>query len=106
MSEREMLLYLLLEENEEEEMVLQQINNERNAETHIIFKTRPEEGYFTVLINRHLLQDDKKFREFFRLNIAQFNYVLDLVKDNLKKDSTNRFPYPITPDQKLAVTLR
>ncbi|KAJ4427578.1 hypothetical protein ANN_25226 [Periplaneta americana] len=41
-----------------------------------------------------------------RLNIAQFNCVLDLIKDDLKKDSSIRYLYSITLDEKLAITLR
>ncbi|KAF5277575.1 hypothetical protein FQR65_LT15952 [Abscondita terminalis] len=90
---------------EDEEILLQL--RERNAETHPIFQTRTEEGCFEALINRHLLKDDEKFREYFRLNIAQFNYILVcLVKEDLKKDSSPRYPYPISPDEELALTLR
>lgn len=105
MSERDMLLYLLLEENEDEEILFHNIHGV-NADPHPMFQSRRDEGCFTTLINRHLLEDERKFREFFRLNIAQFNYILDLIKEDIRKDSSNRFPYPITPDEKLAVTLR
>lgn len=106
--ENNLLLHLLLEEIDEEEeiILLQQNTDERNADVHPIFQRRREEGYFNILINRHLLQDEKKFREFFRLNIGQFNYILDLIKEDIRKDSSSKYPYPITPDEKLAVTLR
>lgn len=106
MSKNDKLLLLLLEENEEEEILLQQLMSQRNAEVHSLFKTRLGEGYFTTLINRHLLEDDKKFREFFRLNIAQFNYILNLIKEDIQTNSSNKHPYPISPDEKLAITLR
>ena len=96
MGEHNLLWYLQLEAIEEEEILLQLC--EGNAAVHPIFKTRIEEGSFETLINRHLLKDDEKFREYFRLNVAQFNYVLDLVKDDIKDDSCPRYPYPITPD--------
>ena len=102
-----LLLYPLLEEIDEEEEILMQLNNhEKIAEVHPIFKRRSEEGYFNNLINQHLLKDEKKFREFFRLNIAQFNFILDVIKEDITKNSSNKYPYPITLDEKLAVTLR
>ncbi|KAJ8936944.1 hypothetical protein NQ314_012125 [Rhamnusium bicolor] len=98
------LLHVLLEEiDEEEEIILLQQNADKgNAEIHPILERTTEEVFFTILINRHLLKDDKKFREFFRLNIAQFNHILDLIKEDIRKDSSNKYPYPITPDEKLA----
>ena len=53
-----------------------------------------EEGVRRFLYNPHLLQDDRIFWQFFRLNIAQFNYILDLIKDSLKKGSSSRYLYP------------
>nr|CAD7196801.1 unnamed protein product [Timema douglasi] len=44
-------------------------------------------------------------RDFFRLMILQFNFILSLLKDDLKKISTNCALYPIAPDEKLELTL-
>ena len=41
-----------------------------------MFNKRKEEGYFNILINSYLTNDEDKFREFFRLNPAQFDFVL------------------------------
>lgn len=107
MSQSELLSYLFLEEIEEEELLLENlIEEQRNATEHPLFLSRPEEGFFSILINRHLIHDDKKFRDFFRLNVDQFNYILDLIKNDITTDSSNRHPYPITAAEKLAVTLR
>ncbi|KAJ8897832.1 hypothetical protein PR048_003185 [Dryococelus australis] len=67
-----------------------------------MYKQRADEGFFSTLVNRHLLKDDEKFR----LNVPQFNFALGLVKDDLKKNSTSHDPYPITSDEKLTLTLR
>ena len=91
MSERDLLLYLLLEENEEEEIILQQLN-ERKAEVHSIFRRRHEK----VSAQRLSMGTRYKiFRQFFRINSAQFNYILDLIKDGLKKGNSSRYMYPI-----------
>jgi hypothetical protein len=74
MSQRELLSYLLLEEIEEEEFLIEELLVEQgNANEHPSFTPRPEEGFFEILVNRHLIHDDKKFREFFRLiNLITF----------------------------------
>jgi len=70
--DRKVLLRFLLEEIEEEEDLLLGELNIRNADVHPMFKLRQQEGYFNILIRRHLSGDDVKFREFFRLNREQF----------------------------------
>jgi hypothetical protein len=86
MSQRELLSHLLLEEIEEEEFLIEEILvGQGNANEHPLFTSRPEEGFFEILVNRHLIHDDKKFREFFRLNIDQFNYILQLIEKNIRK---------------------
>lgn len=104
MSGNDVLLLLLLEEIEEEEILL--LNCKDNAEVHPIYKQRLEEGCYRILINRNLVTDDRKLREYFRLNIAQFNFILDLVRDDIKSDGSHGYQYPITPEEKLALTLR
>ncbi|KAL4104313.1 hypothetical protein QTP88_019614 [Uroleucon formosanum] len=61
---------------------------------------------FKKLIEGHLFNNEVKFREFFRVNREQFNFILSLVKDDLTKEPTMRVPVPISPDEKLAITLR
>ena len=55
-----------------------------------MFQKRKEEGFFSVLIEKHLLRDEKIFREFFRLSWEQFNYVLNLIEDDIKSNPCNR----------------
>jgi hypothetical protein len=87
------LINLLLEEIEEEiiieEVMTKSVNN--------LYLTRKEEGFFSVLIEKHLFRDEKKFRGFFRLSWKQFNYVLNLIKDDLKLNPYNRVKEPISP---------
>ncbi|KAJ8889813.1 hypothetical protein PR048_009317 [Dryococelus australis] len=53
---------------------------------------RNSEGVYNILIKRHLLHDDEKFRAFFRLNIQNFDFVLELVKEELTTEPCNRIP--------------
>lgn len=59
-----------------------------------------------MLINRHLLSNQVKFREYFRINYEQFNFLLSLVEEKLYVEPTNRVKNPILPAEKLAVTSR
>lgn len=96
---------VLLEEEEEDELELSILLSMREGIDEL-FKSRKKEGYFLLLIEKHLKMDDEKFRAFFRLNKDQFNFILDLVYVDLKKQSTNYVKTPIPPEEKLAVTLR
>ena len=52
------------------------------------------------------MNDQSLFRKFFRLNIAQFNFILSIIKDDISSQSCGRVKVPISPDEKLGVTLR
>jgi hypothetical protein len=102
------VLRLLMLEEEEDDEILHLILNENggNRSVHEMFKGRSEGGLNTILINRHLMKDERQFREFFRLNVLQFNHALKLVEDKIRGQSCNRVSHPITPAEKLSVTLR
>lgn len=91
-----------MEEEEEEELLLLLLR----SSSHDIFSSREEEGFQNMLIRRHLLQDENKFRSFFRINISQFNYILALIENDLIKQSCGRVRHPISPEEKLGLTLR
>jgi len=94
----------LLEEEEEDE-IMYCLNTYRKPISNV-FKTREKEGFFKVLINNHLRENKNKYREFFRLNYDQFHFILALIKDDITLPASNRIKNPISPDEKLAVTLR
>lgn len=106
MDEEDLMYLILLEEEEEEEQFLKEILFHKRCGMHKMFTKRREEGFFNVLINSHLKEDENKFREFFRLNPKQFDFVLSLIQDDIKKSGTNVVQYPITEEEKLALTLR
>ena len=71
-----------------------------------MFRMRNEEGFYNKLIAQHLLQDPTKFAEFFRISPNQFDFLVQLIKEDLSKQSTNVHLYPIKAEEKLAITLR
>lgn len=99
-----LIKYLLVEEMLDEEVLQSCV--EPRATKHPLFQARNEEGFFQSLITNHLREDDKKFSEFFRVSISQFDFILNLIKDDIQKLSCNGSQYPVTPDEKLAITLR
>ncbi|KAJ8883223.1 hypothetical protein PR048_015063 [Dryococelus australis] len=72
--------------------MLTSFHERMNDEASDMYKQRADECFFSTLVNRHLLKDDKKFMEFFCLNVPQFNFVLGLGKEDLKKNSISRVP--------------
>ncbi|KAL1516223.1 hypothetical protein ABEB36_000142 [Hypothenemus hampei] len=102
------LFMILLFEEEEDEV--EAINHcmllSKRQSIDDLFKKRKEEGYFHSLINRYLKENETQFREFFRLNLQQFNYVLSLIGNDIKKFGSNCVQNPIKPEEKLALTLR
>lgn len=57
------LIYLLTQEEEEEELLLMMLQKKENPNS--IYLTRNEEGFQHILIERHLLEDETMFRNFF-----------------------------------------
>lgn len=105
MSIRNRLVKYLLCEELEDESFLDQLTAPRQGK-HAIFQARYDEGYFERLMKTHLHSDNKKFVEFFRLDIAQFDFVLSLIESDITTSSTNCNLYPVTPEEKLGITLR
>lgn len=91
---------------EEEEAEVEMIQISQRCDANALYVNRKSEGYFATTIQNHFVNDDELFRRFFRLNRPQFNFVLSLVGDDLKRKSTNAVPEPISAEQRLAVTLR
>lgn len=98
-------LVLLQEEEEDDEVLVNKLTGKRKPH-HDLFENRETEGFFNILINRRLTSDEVKFRQFFRLNREQFSFVTSLIGEDLRKEATYVVKNPITPEEKLAVTLR
>lgn len=95
-----------MDEDDDEVNSFSYLTPKKRKITGDIFKNRKTEGYFEILINRHLISNQVKFREYFRINYEQFNFLLSLVEEKLLVAPTNRVKNPILPAEKLAVTLR
>jgi len=100
------ILLLLLEEEQEEDELLYNVKYKKREKVDELFLNRKSEGYFEILINRHLQRNETKFREFFRVNKNQFDFLLSLIEVQLTKMPSNRVKEPITAAEKLALTLR
>lgn len=77
-----------------------------NEDAHQIYMQRQAEGAYNLLIERHLEDDEMKFVKYFRLSSHLFHYVLNIIEDTLIVAPTNKYPRPISPKEKLCITLR
>lgn len=92
--------------DEDEVSLLSDLTPKEKKSTDDIFKNRKSERFFGILINRHLINNHNKFREYFRINYEEFNFLVTLVEEKLTSQPSNRIKKPITPAEKLAVTLK
>lgn len=81
-------------------------NETKRNSPHEIYKRRPEEGAHKILIDRHLIDDDTKFKEYFRLTPFLFSKILDGIKNDIEGVPTSWNPNPISAHHKLCITLR
>ncbi|KAJ8871088.1 hypothetical protein PR048_027392 [Dryococelus australis] len=71
-----------------------------------IFRLRDEKGCFNELILRHLIDNETKFKEYFRVSTEIFDTILSFITEDITKSQYNRVKRPISPEQKLCLTLR
>lgn len=102
------LAEFVLFDDDEDELLLQllpQIPFKRKK-THDIILNRNKEGVFNLLINKYLMTDDDKFVQYFRVSLTLFHNILDEISSDITTPPCNRHPIPISPAQKLCLTLR
>ncbi|KAK9701539.1 hypothetical protein QE152_g30529 [Popillia japonica] len=97
---------LLMEEEEEEESLLLWAYKKPSKKVSKIFTTRETEGVFNLTVEKRLFGKDQKFREYFRLSTQLFQIVLEHIKEDVTKLPYNRHKNPISPEEKLSITLR
>lgn len=90
-------------ESEEDLIVAERL---RRKPTDEMFLEREKEGAYNILITRHLLDNGVKFKEFCRFTPDQFFFLLSLVQEKLTTAPYSRVAKPISPEEKLALTLR
>lgn len=103
---RKLCALLLLEEEEEEEILLSSMHLKKRDTASAIFLNRKKEGTFKLLVEPRLYVDQNKFRQYFRLNYELFTTVLSFIENDIKTNPYNRHKDPISPQEKLCITLR
>jgi len=71
-----------------------------------IFKKRKDEGYYSSLTRRYLVDREMKFMEFFRVSRDIFHFNLKEIKEDITAPSCSRWQRAISGEQKLSLTLR
>ncbi|XP_060859640.1 uncharacterized protein LOC132951195 [Metopolophium dirhodum] len=98
------MLYNILEDEADEELLL--LANHFRNENDEMFSQRSREGCFSTLIQRRLIDNETRFRAYFRVSFELFNYILNAIKEDIRRRPSNRIKKPISPEEKLSVTLR
>jgi len=75
----------------------------RRYHVHPVIIDRPMEGEFCTLFSK-LREHDSKFFDYFKMSIQSFDELLAKLEDSLKRQNT--FRIPVSPSERLAVTLR
>lgn len=98
-------IYLLMDSSssEDDERIESKQKRVRRRD---LYEKRDEEGAFNVTVARHLMDNDTKFQEYFRVSPFLFNRLLDAIELQITKPPSIRYPRPIEPKLKLCVTLR
>ena len=101
------LAQLLQEEAEDEALLLALLEGRKKRKAaKRLYANRTTEGYSRILITNHLEDNETMYRQFFRLNKEQVAFVLNLIGNDIKREPSARVLHPISPQDKLLVTLR
>lgn len=95
------MVAIILDEEEKNENKKKSI---RRYWVHEALRKRKTEGEYWTLY-KHLVDDEEKFVQYFRMTSFQFNEMLRKIKNNITKKNTN-FRESLSPKEKLAVCLR
>ena len=82
------------------------LNKKKKRSPHKLYKQRLEEGAHNILIDRHLMDDDTKFKEYFRVTPFLFGQILDDIQNDIEGTTTTWVRNPISARVKLCITLR
>lgn len=97
------LRHLTIDDEDEEYMLHEHWNLRKKVSE--IYNKRENEGIFKILINNHLVDEEQRFKSYFRVTREMFACILNLVEGDLTTASYNRVKTPITAAEKLALTL-
>lgn len=76
----------------------------RKKSIHAIYKLRSTLGEYHHL-HKMLKDDEERFVEYYRMTPSTFQYIFNKIRPDIEKGRTN-FAETISPEQRLAVTLR
>lgn len=93
------MIAIILDEEEKENK-----RNTRRYWMHDSIKERKTEGEYWTLF-RHLVDDEEKFWQYFRMSTFQFKMLLKKIENDIVRRNTN-FRECLSPEEKLAVCLR
>lgn len=82
------------------------LQQKKRKSPHKLYRKSSEEGAVNILVDRYLLDDATKFKEYFRLTPFLFSKLLEVMKDDLEGLTTTWMPKPITAHDKFCITLR
>lgn len=99
MDAKNLLLFFLLDEDVDEDLKRKE---KRKIHSNMI-RSREKEGAYSVLVERHLLDNEEKFREYTRFTLHLFHGILNIISDDLKKEPTSLCKVTISPAQKLCI---
>ena len=68
--------------------------------------SRKERGYFTNIIQELIVEDKHGFREMFRMDVGDFEFILSKISDLILPKERLSGSRPIESDERLALTLR
>ena len=97
-----LILAIILEDKEDDDLPIRCMGEGKTD----IFKIRKDEGYYSTLTGRYLIDSEMKFREFFRVSRDNFHLILIEIKEDITIRSCNRWQTPISAEQKPCLTLR
>jgi hypothetical protein len=80
-------LKIILLEEEDDEILLWYLSGKKRKEHNPLFTNRSTEVYREILINGHINNNEIKFRECFRINRDQLNFILYVIRDDLTLNS-------------------
>ena len=69
-------------------------------------RRRKERGYFTNIIQELIVEDRHGFREMFRMDVGDFEFILSKISDLISPKERLGGTRPIESDERLALTLR
>jgi len=79
-------VYSLLEDEADDELLLL-VHLYRDESGGEMFPERKKEGCYNNLIQRRLIDSETRFRAYFRVSLELFNYILNYIREDIKRHS-------------------